>query len=80
MTLVGCVKVPEPSVKEGRFDFSVTYEVDDEIITYSGVYVCKYEGAYVSLVGDGRDWSGYVEGCLEEIAIDNNEDGVIYIG
>ena len=25
VTLVGCVKVPEPSAKEGRFDFSVTY-------------------------------------------------------
>ena len=37
----GCAtKMPLPEVREGRFDFSITYEVNGEEITYTGVYVC----------------------------------------
>ena len=81
-SLSGCSKVPVPSVKEGRFNFSVTYEIGGEEQTISGVYVCKLVDTYVSLVGNGRVWSGYIEnGSSEpEVAIQTNNDGVIYIG
>ena len=84
--LSGCVtvaKMPVPSVKEGRFNFSVTYEINGEVKTYSGVYVCKYNGSYLSAFRDGGvDWIGYIENTNSEseIAIQRNEDGVIYIG
>ena len=87
MTLVttllsGCAAVvPLPKVKEGRFNFSVTYEINGEEKTYSGVYVCKYDGAYKTFVGEGIDWKGYVENGEENcvIPIQTNEDGIIYI-
>ena len=78
----GCLaKLPVPEIKDGRFNFSFTYEMDGEIQTYSGVYVCKYDGVYVSCVGKGREWSGYIEN-LEgsiDIPIITNSDGVIYV-
>ena len=82
----GCTTVAKmivPSEKEGRFDFSVTYEIDGEEKTYSGVYVCKYDGSYVSAFGGGGiDWSGYLESTKgqPEIPIQTNDEGVIYIG
>ena len=80
--LSGCAAVVlVPKVKEGRFNFSVTYEINGEEKTYSGVYVCKYVGAYKTLVGEGIDWEGYVENGEENgvIPIQTNEDGIIYI-
>lgn len=75
-------KMPVPTITEGRFDFSVTYELNGEEKTYCGVYVCKFDGVYVSWSGNGRDWSGYIENGNgeDEIAIQTNEDGIIYIG
>ena len=76
----GCaVKIPVPEVREGRFNFSVTYEVNGEEKTYSGVYVCKFEGVHKSVYGGGRDWSGYIENDEENgmIAIQTNEERVI---
>ena len=76
------VDVPEPAVKEGRFDFSVTYEINGEETTVSGVYVCKYKKPTVSLDGYSRIWDGYIEGS--DIKDENrhevleNEYGVIY--
>ena len=80
--LSGCAAViPIPEIKEGRFDFSVTCEVNGEEKTFSGVYVCKYDGAYKTLAGEGIDWEGYVENGEENgvIPIQTNEDGIIYI-
>lgn len=80
--LSGCLaKVPIPEIKEGRFDFSVTCEINGEEKTFSGVYVCKYDGAYKTLAGEGVDWEGYIENSDENgiISIQTNEDGVIYI-
>ena len=80
--LSGCAAVVLiPKVKEGRFNFSVTYEINGEEKTYSGVYVCKYDGAYKTLAGEGIDWKGYVENGEENgvIPIQTNEDGIIYI-
>ena len=78
----GCLaRVSIPEEKEGRFDFSVTCEINGEEKIFSGVYVCKYDGAYKTLVGEGVDWEGYIENNDENgiIPIHTNEDGVIYI-
>ena len=78
----GCMaKVSIPQIKEGRFNFSVTYELNGEKKTYEGVYVCEYDGAYKTLVGEGFYWKGYVEHSEENgvIPIQTNKDGIIYI-
>ena len=78
----GCaVKMETPEVKEGRFDFSVTYTVNGEEQTYNGVYVCKYEGISVALDGKGRSWDGYIENGSRDglMEIQNNDDGKIFI-
>ena len=79
--LSGCVaKVPIPEVKEGRFDFSFTYEINGEVKTYSGVYVCRFDGVYTTLIGSGIEWDGYIENEEDTvIAIQNNKDGIVYI-
>lgn len=70
-TLASCEVEPAPRIKEGRFDFSVTYEHWGEVKTISGVYVCKYAGRSFTLEGGDftRDWEGHIEGIehAEEI-------------
>ena len=79
--LSGCMAtVPIPKIKEGRFNFSVTYEINGKETTYTGVYVCKYDGVYITCVGKGVEWDSYIENEKDEdVAIQTNEDGVIYI-
>jgi hypothetical protein len=84
VVLTGCaVVMPIPSIKEAKFDFSVTYEVDGLVKTFTGKYVCEFEGTYKTLAGEGRRWKGYVENYEDNdfcmVAIDTNEDGTIYI-
>ena len=74
----GCAKLPVPEVTKGSFDFSVTYEVDGTEKTYAGVYVCEYEGIYVTFVGKGRRWSGYVEN-LDHCILTVKEKGNVVI-
>ena len=59
-----CGIEPAPKIKEGRFNFSVTYEQWGEPKTISGVFVCEYAGRSFTLEGGNftRDWSGHVEG------------------
>ena len=79
-TFAGCASgVPKPEVKEGKFNFSVTYEVDGEVETISGVYVCKFVKATKSIDGQGRKWNAYVEGGEMATTVDlaTVEDGVI---
>ena len=52
---------PTPTVKEGKFNFSVTYEVDGEQETVSGVFVCKFVKLVPSLEGAYREWDSYIE-------------------
>ena len=70
-TLTGCSIEPAPKIKEGRFNFSVTYEHRGEMKTISGVYVCKYAGRSFTLEGGDfvRAWEGHIEGIehAEEI-------------
>ena len=61
LVLPGCYKIPEPSVKSGRFDFSITYEVDGVQETVSSVFVCEFVGIVRSLEGGHREWNTYIE-------------------
>ena len=63
-TLTSCSVDPAPKIKEGRFNFSVTYEEAGEIKTISGVYVCEYTGRSFTLEGAdfNRTWEGHIEG------------------
>jgi hypothetical protein len=62
--LTGCALAePRPKVREGEFDFTVTYEYNGEIKSVSGVYVCAYNGMGWALDGGYyRDWTGYIQG------------------
>ena len=77
--LTGCgLTVPKPEIKTGEFDFSVTYELNGETKTISGVYVCEYNGTDWALDGGfHRDWKGYIKGGTEDthIEIGTTEDG-----
>lgn len=55
------INVPRPEIKEGEFDFALTYEIDGETKKIEGTYVCKFEGASRALDGVGRDWKGYIK-------------------
>lgn len=55
------VTVPKPEIKEGEFDFALTYEVDGERKKIEGIYVCKFEGVQRAIDGVGRQWKGYIK-------------------
>ena len=62
--LTSCEVEPAPKIKEGRFNFSVTYEEWGKAKTVSGVFVCEYAGRSFTLEGGDftREWEGSVEG------------------
>ena len=64
LALTSCGVEAPPKIKEGRFNFSVTYEQGGETKTLSGVYVCKYTGYDFTLEGGNlvRSWEGHIEG------------------
>lgn len=53
--------VEKPEIKEGEFDFEVVYEIDGEIKTIEGTYVCEFGGIDRSFVGASRYWNGYIK-------------------
>jgi hypothetical protein len=60
-TFSACYKAPDPTIKEGRFDFSVTYEVDGEVTTVSSTYVCELAETGWHLDGWYIHWNEYME-------------------
>ena len=78
--LAGC-GVQRPAIKEAKFDFTVTYELDGAVKTVSGVYACKYDGISWALdSGRTRSWKGQVEGVEttgvgDDIKLGTTEDG-----
>ena len=77
-TLSSCgLDVPRPEVKNGEFDFSVTYEIGGEINTFSGVYVCEYVGTERGLYGYFRSWNGYFKDSEteEKLELGTTDDG-----
>ena len=79
MMLMGCgSSLPHPEVKDGKFDVSVTYELNGEIKTLDLVYVCEYDGVKRTMEWTSyRAWNGHFEGYEpgEVIDIFNAEDG-----
>ena len=76
--LTGCgLTVPRPEIKEGEFNFSVTYEFNGETKTVSGIYACKYAGISWALDGGAhRSWEGYIKGEIEDrTVIGTTENG-----
>ena len=70
--LAGCgLNVPPPSIKDGRFNVSVTYEVDGVPTTVTGVFVCEYDGVWTSLDGHSyRCWEDHFEGEINSDVIE----------
>ena len=88
--LTGFEKAPDPTVKEGQFNFSVTYEVDGEVTTISSVYVCEFQESGMLMDGWYITWNAYVEDSEIEalfndesyyggILISTNEYGKVYL-
>ena len=77
--LTSCgLTMPRPEVKEGSFDFTVTYELSGEVKTVKDTYVCKYEGVSMTLEGThDRAWKGTFDGGLagDSIKICDTADG-----
>ena len=67
LMLASCgLQVPRPEVKEGRFNFSVTYEISGVTNTFSAGYVCEFNGTNLTVDGGySRDWDIHVEGDYE---------------
>ena len=84
----GCDKIPEPAIKQGSFNFSVTYEVDGQQETVSGVFVCEFVKAVSAIGGEYREWNSYIDDeALEQrlaqtrgyLLLKNVEDGQIFL-
>lgn len=73
--------VPKPEIKEGEFDFSLTYELDGETKKLEGTYVCKFEGVSRAIDGVGRDWKGYIKdhGDSASYELKTSEEGTIKV-
>ena len=86
--LWGFEKPPEPSIKDGEFAFSVTYEVDGEQETVSSVYICEFEESTLYLDGWSIHWKQYIEdselsarldSTLGYLLLKTTTDGEIYL-
>jgi hypothetical protein len=75
------VSVPKPEIKEGEFDFALTYEVDGETKKIEGTYVCKFDGISRQLDGVGRKWIGYIKDHDESTNYDikTTDEGAIKV-
>ena len=79
--LTGFSKAPDPTVKEGKFNFSVTYEVDGKEETISSVYVCKFQESGMLMDGWYITWNAYIEDSeIEALFNDESYYGGILIG
>ncbi len=79
LMITGCaLTMPAPEIKEGKFDVSVTYEINGEEKTLDLVYVCAYDGVDWTMEGVSyRAWNGHFEGYGDGdvIEISQTEDG-----
>ena len=79
--LTSCgLTVPRPEIKEGKFEFCITYELSGEQKTFSAVFVCEFDGVSWALDGGySRDWKGHTEGDYKgddySAVIGKTEDG-----
>lgn len=69
-------KPPEPQITYGEFPFTITYEVDNEIVTYKDVVICEYEGIESwGTAGKRRKWSRRLKSGNEYIPLLRSEIG-----
>jgi hypothetical protein len=75
------ITVPKPEIKEGEFDFALTYEMDGETKVIEGTYVCKFEGISRALDGVNRKWKGYIKDHddFTDYEIKTTDEGVIKV-
>ena len=75
------INVPKPEIKEGEFDFALTYELDGETKKIEGTYVCKFEGTSRAIDGVGRHWEGYIKDHSDstDYEIKTTDEGVIKV-
>ena len=73
--------IPKPDIREGEFDFALTYEVDGEEKKIEGTYVCKFDGVTKALDGVCRDWTGYIKDHdnFTDYEIKTTDKGVIMV-
>lgn len=71
----------KPEIKEGEFDFALTYEVDGKIGTIEGTYVCKFERVSYYIDGVDREWTGYIKGHERDTsyALKTTDEGIIKV-
>ena len=75
--LTSCEVEPAPKIKEGRFNFSVTYEEWGEAKTVSGVFVCEYAGRSFTLEGETSQETGRV--TLRALRICTTPFSLLYV-
>jgi hypothetical protein len=70
-----------PEIKEGEFNFILTYVVDGEIDTIEGTYICKFEKLEYYLDGVSRQWTGYIKGHKDSTTytLKSTDDAVIKV-
>ena len=75
------ISIPKPEIKNGEFDFALTYVVDGEEKKIEGTYVCKFDGTSRELDGVSRDWTGYIKDHdnYTEYEIKTTDEGVIMV-
>ena len=75
------ITVPKPEIREGEFDFALTYEIDGKTEKIEGTYVCKFEGVSRALDGVGRKWTGYIKDHdnSTDYELKTTDDGVIMV-
>ncbi len=75
------VTVPRPEIKEGEFDFTLTYELDGKTEKIEGTYVCRFDGVYRALDGKGRQWKGYIKDhdYFTDYEIKATDEGMIMV-
>ena len=76
-----CTRAPKPEIKNGEFDFSVTYELNGETKTISGTYVCEFVGVSWAMDGYSREWNGYIKDSdmTSDVEIYKNGDETLCI-
>jgi len=61
---------PEPQITYGEFPFTITYETNNEIMTYKDVVICEYEGIENwGTAGKKRKWSRKLKSGNEYITL-----------
>ena len=73
--------IPQPEIREGEFNFSLTYEVDGKTEVIDGVYVCEYDGIGRQIDGMSLQWDGYIKGHEEscEYEIKTTDEGTVMV-